>query len=104
MFILIEPFSFVYVVFIKKKFKWERLSGYFRSVAIDIDRFGNHHFRSLFNALLIKQNGYPFGDFRETISSVLGKNIEKGTLTTCGRVLVFILSEKHCIKAIQHDS
>lgn len=103
LFVVIEPISFVYVVFWKKKFSFSRINGYLRSFAIDVDRFGNHHFRSLFNATLITADGYKFGDFRETISSVLGKNQRDKTLTRTGEVLVFILDKidkNHCEKSI----
>jgi|SRR5690625_1506407 len=98
-FALLEPFSFVYVVIIKRK----SASGYWRSLAYDVDRFGNHQYRTLFNRLFVKENGYQFGDFRETVSSVLGKNYIKGTLTKSGRILVWILDKidkNHVTKSI----
>ncbi|MDV4026821.1 hypothetical protein CMT52_21100 [Elizabethkingia anophelis] len=103
LFVILEPFSFVYVVFWKKRFMFSRISGYFRQFAVDIDRFGNHHFRSFFNANLIQVTGYKFGDFRETISSVLGKNQRDKTLTKTGKILVSILDfidKEHCKKSI----
>lgn len=99
LFMLINPFSFVYVVIIKRK----SASGYWRNLAYDVDRFGNHQYRTLFNKLLIKESGYQFGDFRETVSSVLGKNYIKGTLTKSGRILVWILDKiekNHVTKSI----
>ncbi len=103
LFIIVEPISFIYVVFWKKRFKLSRIGGYLRSFAIDVDRFGNHHFRSLLSAALIEENGYKYGDFRETISSVLGKNERDETLTKTGGLLVFILNKidkNHCKKSI----
>lgn len=104
-FIILEPISFIYVNFFKKKFNWRRLSGYFKTFAIDVDRFGNSQYRSLFNRFLITENGYKFGDFRETISSALGKNVLKQTLTKSGKILVSILDfldENHCIKSVNN--
>lgn len=104
MFIIIEPISFVYVIFIKKKPTWKRMSGYWLDLAVNIDRFGNYQFRSLFNAILIHDNGYRFGDFRETISYVLGRNKVDGTLSTTGKVLdkiLDVIDKNHTIKATQ---
>lgn len=77
---------------------------YWRSFAVDVDRFGNHQFRTLFNAILRKPHGYKFGDFRETISSVLGKNQRDNTLSRLGKLLVWILDKidpDHCLKSIK---
>ena len=81
-----------------------RKKGYFFDTAINIDRFGNREFRALFNKVLIKENGYKFGDIRETISSVLGKNQRDDTLSKWGKVLVWILDKldkNHCEKSIE---
>ena len=101
--IILEPISFIYVNFIKKKFHWSRVESYFLVLAIAIDRFGNVQYRSLFNKVLITDNGYKFGDFRETISSVLGKNQRDGTLTKWGHTLANFLDwldKNHCQKSI----
>jgi len=103
LFVLISPISFIYVVFIKEKFTWKRLFGYWRSTAISIDRYGNYEFRSLWNATLKNEYGYEFGDFRETISSALGKNQRDKTLTKTGKILATILDfldKNHCKKSI----
>lgn len=81
-----------------------RAKGYFLSSAVNLDRFGNYEFRTLFNLTLRKPNGYEFGNFEETISSVLGKNQRDGTLTTTGKILAFILDtidKDHCRKSIK---
>lgn len=57
----------------------------------------------LLNDLLVKENGYKIGKHNETVSSALGKNQLKGTLTRAGRILVKILDmldKNHCINAI----
>lgn len=80
-------------------------SEYFEDTSISLDRFGNREYRTLFNRILIKKESeYRFGDIRETISSVLGKNQEKGTLTRTGKILAFILNtleKDHCKNAIR---
>ncbi len=78
--------------------------GYFMNTAINLDRFGNYEFRTLWNVVLIRKDSpHRFGDFRETISSVLGKNQQAGTLSATGRVLAGLLDwidEGHCSKCI----
>lgn len=106
LFMLIEPVSFIYVNFIKKPFNWRRLSGYWRDLAVGIDRFGNYQFRTLFNTLFRLENGYKFGNFNETVSSVLGKNQRDNTLSKIGWVLVNILDfidENHCLNSINDN-
>jgi hypothetical protein len=78
-----------------------RNRGYFRDSAITIDKLANREFRALWNKTLIKPNAFQFGAENETISSVLGKNLKYGQLTKTGEILVFILSEKHCLNAIE---
>lgn len=95
--ILIEWINFFVVLFDKNT----SIKGYWRSAAIDIDKFGNRHFRALFNKTLIKSNGYKFGNIEETISAVLGHNIKLKKLTLVGKILVFILTEKHCLNSIE---
>ena len=77
-----------------------RSKSYFRDSAITIDKLANREFRTLWNKTLITENGYPFGNIEETISAVLGHNIQRKTLTKTGKVLVFILTKKHCLDAI----
>ena len=78
--------------------------GYFKSSAVNLDRFGNSEFRTLFNLTLKKKEGYKFGNMEETISSVLGKNQRDNTLSFAGKVLAFILDlldKNHCKKSIK---
>lgn len=96
-YILFLPLSIVNWFFVKNK------SGYFKSSAVNLDKFGNREFRTLFNKTLINSEGYKFGDINETISSVLGKNQLTGTLTKCGSILVWVLDKienDHALKSI----
>ena len=96
-YVLFLPLSIINWFFVKDK------SGYFKSSAVNIDKFGNREFRTLFNKMLISDKGHRFGDIEETISSVLGKNQLTGTLTKCGLILVWILDKidnNHAIKSI----
>ena len=96
-YVLYLPLTVVNWLFVKNK------SGYFKSSAINLDKFGNREFRTLFNKVLINDKGYRFGDIEETISSVLGKNQLTGTLTGLGKALVWILDKidnNHALKSI----
>lgn len=87
----------------KKRSFLKTINDYFRQTALDIDRYGNHNFRTLWNTTMITNDGYKFGDITETISSVLGKNQLKGTLSKTGLILVKLLDlleKNHCINAI----
>ena len=78
--VLFLPLSLLNFLAVAIKFKD---LGYFKSSAVNLDRFGN---------------------FEETISSALGKNQRNGTLTRTGRVLVWILDmieKEHCKKSIK---
>ena len=85
-----------------------RKKGYLKDTAINIDRFGNREFRfSLNKYLIIEGSINKFGDIRETISSVLGKNQRDNTLTKLCIVICCILDafdEKHCKNSIQYYS
>jgi hypothetical protein len=106
--ILFIPLSIInfFVVLWNYGIKWKTVNGFFYETAVDIDRFGNRNFRTLWNAILKKKDGYKFGNINETISSALGKNKVKGTLTYIGKILCAILDfldENHCIKSINND-
>ena len=106
LYLTVEPINFFYVIFVKKKFSWKRLNGYFREEAVAIDRFGNYQYHSLFNTWFVKENGYKHGNINETISSVLGKNQRDETLTKFGMLITKILDrmdENHCKKSINEN-
>jgi hypothetical protein len=71
-----------------------------------IDRFGNVLCAPLFNNILINKLGYKFGKGKETISSVLGKNIQVNCLTKLGLFLSNVLNKlqkDHCINSIDNN-
>ena len=107
LYLILLPVNLVVVLvkYSKEKGFFNSLSGYFRVNAVSVDRFGNSAYRTLFNLTLINSNGYKFGTKCETISSVLGKNELAGTLSKCGKVIVFILNKiqkNHCILSIEN--
>ena len=103
--ILYVPLTIINTILVLSKYGWKfkTIDNYFYQTAVDIDRFANRNFRTLWNETL-QRNGYQFGDERETVSSALGKNKRDNTLTQTGKILCFILDrldENHCIKSIK---
>lgn len=92
---LFLPLTLVNYCYVDKK------KGYFRSSALNIDKFANREFRSLWNRVLIVENGYKFGNQEQTISEVLGHNYLLAALTPTGKRLVKILTVEHCLDAMQ---
>lgn len=93
----------IFVMTIINFYEVENKDGYFRSTALNLDIWGNVEFRTFWNNHLIKDKiTNPFGLQGETISSVLGKNILTNNLTRQGKLLVWILTEKHCLDAIKN--
>jgi hypothetical protein len=95
-YILFLPLTIVNWFLVDKK-------GYFRQSAINLDKYANMEFKTLFNKTLIVELGYKFGQENETISSVLGKNLQQGSLTKIGIIIVWILDKidkNHVIKSI----
>lgn len=95
-----------FAVIYKYGFKRSVIIDFFKQTAIDLDRYGNHNYRTLFNITLIKSNGYKFGNVNETISSVLGKNKRNNTLSKIGIIICTILDfldKNHCIKSINNN-
>jgi hypothetical protein len=106
--LLFIPLTVINFIFVNYKYglKWKVINDFFRETAVDIDRFGNRNFRTLWNLTMITNEGYKFGNIKETISSVLGKNKRDGTLTKIGMILCDILDffdKNHCIKSIDEN-
>ena len=94
---ILLPIGFIYSSFklwYKVKFKtwFKKLEEYLFVVAISIDQLGNVVCQELFNDLLITKEGIKFGDLDLTISTILGLNEKKGTLSCLGMYLVQILN------------
>lgn len=97
--------NFICVLY-KYGFKWKTINDFFYETAVDIDRFANRNFRTLWNMTLRTPEGYHFGNINETISSALGKNKLNKTLTRLGSILCYILDKldkNHCIKSINNN-
>jgi hypothetical protein len=85
---------------------WNKLGEYFLIFSIAIDVAGNVALGPLFNLIMIKKNGYKFGNRKETISSVLGKNKKLNTLTKKGLILSNILDKidpNHVLDSIDNN-
>ena len=82
------PIGFLYGLFYEIYRKgWDGMGEYCLKVAVSIDQLGNVIMQHLLNALWITKDGYKFGNPDETISSAIGKNLEKGTLTPFGKFI-----------------
>jgi len=66
---------------------------YCLKIAVSIDQLGNVVMKDLFNTLFVQKGAYSFGNRDETISSVIGKNIELKKLSKAGRCLNFVLNK-----------
>jgi hypothetical protein len=103
--VLFYPIGFTYSVILticKSGFK--ALDKYLFNCAIATDQHANTYLAKLFNDIMIKPNGHKFGNPDETISSVLGKNLQKNNLSFLGKCLNFILDQidsDHSIKSIE---
>lgn len=86
-------------------YTFKLLDNIFYKVALTIDDLGNVACKSLFNWALIKDDNIaPFGNERERISSVIGKNKRANNLTLVGKGLDWILDTidpNHSIDSIE---
>ena len=107
--IFTTPIGFLYALLTQLFFgKLKTLSVYFLEVAISIDNTGNVMMQHLLNDfLLIKQKDtYYFGNKKETISSVIGKNSLTNTLSPLGKALNAFLNwidKDHSFNSIIYD-
>ena len=107
--IFTTPSGFFYALLRQLFFgKLKSLSVYFLEAAISIDNTGNVMMQHLLNDfLLIKQNDtYYFGNKKETISSVIGKNSLTNTLSPLGKALNAFLNwidKDHSFNSIIYD-
>ena len=103
------PIGFLYTVvrqFLFHKTKW--LTIYFIEVAIALDATGNVMMQHLLNDTLLHKNKYTyyFGNKKETISSVIGKNYLTNTLSPLGKALNNFLNaidKGHSLNSIIYD-
>lgn len=99
---LLSPIAHMYAFITLNK---RNYSLYLRELALAEDCYGNKLLSPILNSLFINKSGYLFGNRRETISSVLGKNKVKGTLTFIGKSFDYILNiidKNHSIKNIDY--
>ena len=103
------PIGFFYALLRQLFFgKLKTLSEFFLEVAISIDNTGNVMMQHLLNGfLLIKRSTtYYFGNKKETISSVIGKNSLTNTLSPLGKALNAFLNwidKDHSFNSIMYD-
>ena len=103
------PIGFVYAL-LRQLFvgKIKTLQIYFIEVALALDNAGNVIMQHILNdTLLVKNtNTYQFGNKKETISSVIGKNHLTNTLSPLGKALNSFLNfidKDHSMNSIIYD-
>jgi hypothetical protein len=103
------PIGFLYAL-IRQFFsgKLKTLNVFFLEVAISIDNTGNVVMQHLLNDLLLikRSTTYYFGNKKETISSVIGKNSLTNTLSYLGKALNAFLNwidKDHSFNSIMFD-
>lgn len=102
---IIGILSTIFSVLYKRKWSGalRKLDAQFMSIATSIDASGNVIGEDFFNLIFITDEGYKFGNRKETISSVLGKNERDGTLSKIGKLMCKILhyfEKEHSLKSI----
>lgn len=106
LFIITVPIGFVYGLLFNLFTKFiVGLGDYCLKIAISIDQLGNVIMQHILNHLWITKEGYKFGNRDETISSVLGKNIETNTLTGFGKAInkvLDIIDPGHSLNSIDY--
>jgi hypothetical protein len=83
------------------------LAVWFYRTAREIDLFANVVGAEFWNSVFITDGGYKFGNPKETISSVLGKNQRDKTLTLLGDALRWVLDRierDHCLNSINDEA
>ena len=111
LFIIVGPFALFYTfIRLSLQFKYKSflvlIGSLFYFLAYSIDQLGNVLCQYLFNDILIKRDGYKFGDPDFTISAVLGINKKRGTLKPLGAWLSRVLNwidPKHVEKAAEAE-
>ena len=103
------PIGFVYAL-LRQLFvgKIKTLQIYFIEVALALDNAGNVIMQHLLNDTLLinNTNTYQFGNKKETISSVIGKNHLTNTLSPLGKALNSFLNfidKGHSLNSIIYD-
>ena len=103
------PIGFIYTI-IRQLFvsKLKTLSLYFTEIALVLDEAGNVVMQHILNDFLLvkKRDTYYFGNKKETISSVIGKNYLTQTLSPLGLALNSFLNfidKGHSLNSIMYD-
>ena len=96
----------VAVLFELSTLSYKKINKWFFDIAVSIDQFSNVFCRHILNKALAKGGAHLFGCEDETVSSVIGKNKESGTLTKTGKFIADTLNKlqnNHVEAAIEKD-
>lgn len=103
------PIGFIYSIIRQLFFnKVKTLSLYFTEIALVLDEAGNVVMQHILNDFLLikKRDTYYFGNKKETISSVIGKNYLTQTLSSFGLALnkfLNFIDKGHSLNSIMYD-
>lgn len=95
------------IILLCQKSRTVAISAYFKEIAIVIDMFGNVIGSPLWNIWLKEDDGYNFGNRKDTISYVLALNNRLGTLSKSGKIWAKILDKidkDHLEKTITNNT
>ena len=101
-YLLFIPLTVVNVLIVTIQRGFKGLSGYFMDSAYRLDVYACGELRTLWNLLFITKSGVRFGISGKSISYDLGHNQSLGTLSLCGKAMVWVLDKiekDHCKKA-----
>ena len=101
-YLLFIPLTVVNVVVVSVQKGFKGLSGYFTDSAYRLDLYACSELRGLWNLIFITKSGVRFGISGKSISYDLGHNEALGTLSFCGKAMVWVLDKiepEHCRKA-----
>lgn len=85
---------------------FNKLNNYFFNVSLALDKLANVVLGFIMNDLLLKTDGYLFGNGYETMSAVFGKNKKLHKLNMAGRAIAWILDKiqpDHVEVAVEDD-
>lgn len=110
--LLIKPFATLFTIYeyfhkvrswYDLKIAWRNYCSHYLIVAYCNDTFANVWGKHFFNRTMIKKDGYKFGNRKETLSSVYGKNQLLQRLRDLGAFIVKVLDKldrNHSINSI----
>lgn len=103
LFVIITILGILFALLPKRQWN-KKNKRYLQRVNYMLDVLANTIGMYFLNAILIKKDSpYKFGEYKEPISSVMGKNKRIGNYTKFGILIDKILGKNHTIKSIEEN-